>query len=144
MYEYSFFENFPRDRPHNANHASVICSNYGRFAPGPFRSKSFRPNSKSFRPNSKSFRPNSKSFRPDQKLVRPKFFVRFRKQQTLTNTICHRSINGLCLTLFLCDCAVVRIVVRIATALPRCLPAGARTLLIYTCYETNIFRLDDS
>ena len=26
MYEYSFFENFPRDRPHNANHASVICS----------------------------------------------------------------------------------------------------------------------
>ena len=61
---------------------------------------SFRP--KSFRPNSKSFRPNPKSFRPDQKLVRPKFFLRFRKQQTWPNAIGHRSINGLCLTLFLC------------------------------------------
>jgi len=41
----------------------------GRFAPSPFRPRSFRPNSKSFRPNPKSFRPNLKSFRPNFKVV---------------------------------------------------------------------------
>ena len=37
----------------------------GRFAPSPFRPKSFRPNLESFRPNLKSFRPNLGSFRPN-------------------------------------------------------------------------------
>ena len=100
---------------------SLLKMNYGHFAPGPFR-------------------PNSKSFCPDQKLVRPKFFSYDLEQQTLTNTICHRSINGPCLTLFLCGCTVVRI----ATALLSCLHAGARPLLIYRCNETNIFWLSGS
>ena len=51
--------------------SKLELTNYGRFAPSPFRPKLFRPNSKSFRPNSKSFRPNSKSFRPNLKSFRP-------------------------------------------------------------------------
>ena len=43
----------------------VAYKETGRFAPSPFRPRSFRPNLKSFRPNPKSFRPNPKSFRPD-------------------------------------------------------------------------------
>ena len=40
----------------------------GRFAPSPFRPRSFRPNLESFRPNLESFRPNLKSFRPNFKV----------------------------------------------------------------------------
>ena len=41
-----------------------------RFAPtGPFRPRSFRPNSESFRPSSKLFRPNLKLFRPNFKVA---------------------------------------------------------------------------
>ena len=38
----------------------LVSYKTGRFAPSPFRPRSFRPNSKSFRPNLKSFRPNLK------------------------------------------------------------------------------------